>query len=74
MSELDELKKSIKEGFADYFGISFVEEGVTKPELKIAFRLERDKYSQESWNQNRVSTPAYNGIGQCQEQAALIQG
>ena len=72
--ELDELKKSLKEGFADYFGISFVEEGATKPELKLAFRLERDKYSQESWNQNRVSGPEYNWIAQSQEQAASIWG
>ena len=72
--ELDELKKPLKEGFADYFGINFVEEGVTKPELKLAFRLERDKYSQESWNQNRVSGPEYNWVAQSQEQAALIQG
>lgn len=72
--ELDELKKSLKEGFADYFGISFVEEGVTKPELKLAFRLERDKYSQESWNQNRVSGPAYQAVLQSQELAASIEG
>lgn len=70
--ELDELKNSLKEGFADYFGISFVEEGVTKPELKLAFQLERDKYSQEGWNQNRVSGLAYQAVLPSQEQAAVI--
>jgi lipoate-protein ligase A len=72
--ELEELKRSLKEGFADYFGISFVEEGVTKPELKLAFRLERDKYSQECWNLNRVSGPAYRAVLQSQEQTASIPG
>jgi len=71
--ELDELKESLKEGFADYFGISFVEEGVTKPELRIAFRLEQDKYSRESWNQNRIDSSAYPCTLQSREQAASIQ-
>ena len=48
--DLLELKECLKSGFQEHFGMAFIEEGLTKPELNLAFKLEREKYSQEYWN------------------------
>ncbi len=48
--DLLELKEHFKHGFEEHFGVSFIEEGLTKAEHNTAFQLEREKYSQPEWN------------------------
>ncbi|OGC91060.1 MAG: hypothetical protein A2142_06645 [candidate division Zixibacteria bacterium RBG_16_48_11] len=72
--DLLKLKECLKSGFQEHFGMAFIEEGLTKPELNLAFKLEREKYSQEHWNfRPRAGLRPGRMIGG-REQAAFSRG
>ena len=45
-----QVKQAMKRGFEKALGIEFEESELTREELKLATKLERNKYSTKEWN------------------------
>ena len=50
---IEELRKALKKAFEKTFMIKFISEDLTKFELNLAKKLEREKYSTKEWNSCR---------------------
>jgi lipoate-protein ligase A len=61
--ESSELKAAVRQGFEKSFGVSLMEEGLSKEELRLAFKLAQDKYSQPGWNHFRLNGTGVSGTG-----------
>lgn len=72
--ELPEVKDCVSRGFEEFFGIKFMEERLSRPELMLAFKLEAEKYSQPNWNYGRPGAKYPSQPAGHREQLALAQG
>lgn len=71
---LGELRNYVKESFEKFFSIGLVEEGFTTEEMKLALKLEKEKYSQAGWNYFRQSQQYPSQPGRTGEPALVGLG
>ena len=69
--ELSEARDCLSRGFEEFFKVEFMKEGLSRPELLSTFRLEREKYSQSSWNYGRPDIKYPSQPPSQQEQVTL---
>jgi lipoate-protein ligase A len=48
--DYNDIKSAMKKGFEKSLKIEFIEDKLSEKELKLAEKLERNKYSNKNWN------------------------